>query len=121
MFKKLCFVILAILIIANSMVYAEDLNSLRNAIDRNNGTRYLGSEGKGILTGLSKDIFDIVRIITVTILVIRLFKLLSDFSKAGEDPGVQTQIKTKATWISLGIVFVINFWGIYKFTANLFK
>ena len=121
MFKKLCFVFLVILIITNSMVYAEDLNSLRNAIDRNNGTRYLGSEGRGILTGLSKDVFDIVRTITVTMLVIRLFKLLFDFSKVGEDAGAKAQIQTKAIWISLGIVFVINFWRVYKFTANLFK
>lgn len=106
----------------SNLVYAEkeSYNSLRTALNSNSGTKYLKGEGKSELIGLTRDIFNIVRVIVVTVILLSIFKLYGEFTNAANNPSVKASIKTKTIWLSAGLVFTINFWNIYSFIAKLF-
>ena len=122
MYKKTKFIlVLTILLLTSSLVYAqEDLDSLRNAINSNSGMSYLRGNEKAELMGISRDIFNIVRVVVVTALLLRIFRLYGELVDAAVNPSIKAKIKTKATWLMAGLVFTINFWNIYNFLANLF-
>lgn len=118
---KFILVLVALLLMSN-LVYAEkeSYNSLRTALNSNSGTKYLKGEGKSELIGLTRDIFNIVRVIVVTVILLSIFKLYGEFTNAANNPSVKASIKTKTIWLSAGLVFTINFWNIYSFIAKLF-
>lgn len=109
--------ILVLLVSGVAFAEGENLDSLKSAM-KNSDTFDLGS-GKSTLIGMSRDFFDIARYIVISALLIRSFMLFFDFSGAGDDPHKKESIKSKAVWLSFGIVFALNFWSIYNFTARV--
>lgn len=112
--------VLVILFMVSFAYAEEDLNSLRAALNNNSGAKYLDGQGKAELMGVSRDAFNIVRVIVVTIIMLKIFRLYGEFANAGENPAIKAKIKTKATWLALGLIFTINFWNIYSFLSKLF-
>lgn len=115
----LMFFTLTLNIVTISMVYAEeDLGSLNQAIKANRGiTDRLDQKGKDTLIGLSKDLFDVTRYVVIAGIVIRGLLIFLDFSKA-DDPYIRTRIRTQAIWLSLGVIFSVNFWTIFNFVRS---
>lgn len=124
--KKKAVVIVIILILLLTTVafgedaetVSEDINSLSRAIKTTDSISLSGSGGN-LLKGLSLDLFNIARYLVITALLVRVIMLFMDFSNAGDNPQLKASIKSKAIWLSLGIIFAINFWSIYGETARI--
>ncbi len=121
MFKiNLALILIVLLLFMGNFVYAEeDLDSLRVALNNNSGMQYFRGSGKAELMGVSRDAFNIVRVVVITVLLVRAFRLYGDFIGAADNPSLKASIKTKAIWISAGLVFAINFWNILSFLSNI--
>lgn len=120
MLKKIVFIIILIALLSNIVYAEEDLNSLREALNRNSGINYINSSSKSAIMGMAKGIFEIVQVIVVTLLVIKLLIHLVDY-KNSDAEYIKSQAKNKVLWLGLGLIFVSNFWKIFKFLSNIFK
>lgn len=121
---RLTFLIFFFVLIIGQSVFAsnvEDYNSLRNAIDRVNPTKYLGQEGKASIIGLAVDLIDIIRYVSVTALVIKLYLTFKDIKDVNEDPKKLSKLKNRFIYVSLGMVFLGNFWEIYEYLIAIAK
>lgn len=81
-----------------------------------------GVMGEGVMntvSGLSKDVFNIVRYVVIAVLVIRAFMTFSQFSNAGDNPQLKAMLKSKLLWTAGGLVLALNFWNLYGFIAEL--
>lgn len=122
--KRAVIILFVLILLSSSFVFAEegsiaeDLDSLNRALDSVNGIPLSGDGGR-VLMGMSRDFFNIARYIVITALLARMLMLFIDFSNAGDNPQLRATIKSKSIWLSLGIIFAINFWTIYRFTANV--
>lgn len=122
--KRAVIILFVLILLSSSFVFAEegsiaeDPDSLNRALDSVNGIPLSGDGGR-VLMGMSRDFFNIARYIVITALLARMLMLFIDFSNAGDNPQLRATIKSKSIWLSLGIIFAINFWTIYRFTANV--
>lgn len=124
MYKKTSFIlVLVMLLLVSNLTYAEgtreDLGSLRNAINNNSGVNYLKGQEKEELMSIIRDILNIVRVIVITYLFVKLFKLFVYFKLAYDSPTVKSVIRIKALGISVGIIFTVNFWNIIRLMQDI--
>lgn len=118
-------IILILVMLVSNVAFAdekpeENLSSLNEAVRENrNISNLLDPEGKAVIFGLSRDLFNIARYIVITAILVRGIWLFIDFSNAGDNPQKISQIKSQIIWLSLGIIFSINFWQIYGFATNV--
>lgn len=119
--KTLLLTIVLLLLISNVVVaQVEDLNSLSKAIKDNASiSDKLGTEGKTVLMGMSKSIFDIVRYIVISFILIKIFAMFMEFQDAADAPDKRASIKTKSMWGVIGLLFALNFWSIYEFATSI--
>jgi len=122
MIRKTVVIAMILILLVSGVVFADDipdenLSSLSSAIKNNPVS--LSEAGGNTLMGMSRDFLDIVRYIVVTALLVRMVMIFLDFSNAGDNPQLKASIKSKSIWLSLGIIFAINFWTIYRFTAGV--
>jgi hypothetical protein len=99
---------------ANSGIADDVINDLQNR----DGQGVMGEGVMNTVSGLSRDIFNIVRYVVIAILVIKAFTIFSQFSNAGDNPQLKASLKSRLLWTAGGIVLALNFWGIYNFLAN---
>ena len=118
--KTSLLIVLVLIILISGVAIGEDLNSLSSAVRNNRDvSSMLGSEGKQVIFGLSRDLFDIARYVVITGLIVRAVMLFVDFSNAGDNAQLVAQIKSKVLWLSLGIIFSTNFWQIYSYASRI--
>lgn len=125
MTRKTVIIAMVLILLFSGFAYAEEdevatenLNSLKTAIKNSEGIP-LSTSGGRILVGMSRDLFNVARYVVITALLIRLLMMFVDFSNAGDNPQLKATIKSKSVWLSLGVIFALNFWSIYTFTANV--
>lgn len=120
MIRKIVLIAAILILLVSYVSFAsvpeEDLNSLSSAIKSNPAD--LSSTGRNALVGIGGDFLNIARYIVITTLLVRMVMLFIDFTNAGDNPQVRATIKSKTIWLSLGIVFAVNFWTVYRFMAN---
>lgn len=98
----------------------EDLNSLSEAVKRNrNISHMLDTEGKEVIFGLSKDLFNIARYVVITALLARALMLFFDFQMAADAPEAKARIKSKALYLTLGLIFSLNFWKVWDYVGEI--
>lgn len=85
---------------------------------KDGGTGVMGPGVMKTVSGLSKDIFNIVRYIVIAGLVIKAFMIFSQFSNAGDNPQLKAMLKSKLVWTAGGLVLALNFWNLYEFLAR---
>lgn len=119
-FRKAMIVVLILTFVLSlgSMAYAggigdDVINDLQGG-----GEGVMGDGVMNTVSGLSKDIFNIVRYIVIAALVIKSFTIFSQFSNAGDNPQLKASLKARLLWTAGGLVLALNFWGLYNFLAN---
>ncbi len=116
--KPKILLIAIILILISSIAVAEDLNSLNNAIkspENRNTLNLLGTEGRETFNDITGGTFNVIRVFVSGIIAIKLFLIILDVNRAGEDSNKVSELKTKALWRTLALIVLINFWNIAKF------
>lgn len=81
-------------------------------------TGVMGSGVMNTVSGLSRDIFNIVKYIVIAYLVIKAFSIFTQFSNAGDNPQLKASLKARLLWTGGGLILAINFWPIYNFIAH---
>lgn len=121
--KKAKFLILVLVLM---MVMIPSLSLASNEKIGDDVVNELKSGKKGIMgdgvidtvSGLSRDIFQIVKYIVIAYLVIKGFAIFSQFSNAGDNPQLKASLKSRLLWTAIGLILAINFWPIYNFISN---
>lgn len=116
---KLIVLFIVILIGTTSVSLAGEVDSLGTAIKDNRQVSHLFAGSEGVLMGMSRSIFDVIRYVVLAGAVIRLFALYMEYANVGDNPQIIASIKTKSLWYVLGILFVLNFWSIVEFANDV--
>lgn len=110
--------VLTFVLALGSVAFAGELGSDVVNDLQSGGEGVMGTEVMGTISGLSKDIFNIVRYIVIAGLVIKSFSIFSQFSNAGDNPQLKTSLKQRLLWTAGGLVLALNFWGLYNFISS---
>lgn len=106
-----------------SLAADPNMNSVVGSIN-NSKTTVMGDATKNKVTGLSKEVLDVVLVVVMTALLISGTATAMKFKGAGDNSSAKAQLKTKLLYECLAIVFLASYFGFVKFgftNLNFFK
>lgn len=118
--KKLIALSLVLIVLFSSTVALAGMDKdIKNALKNEQGKTVLGNQLKDTATGLSVEIYVLVRNFVIVVLVIAAITQFAQFKDAGDDPPKKSKLQKRIIYIIIGIILVGNFWDIYEWVTSI--